>query len=175
MRYPRIEIKVVPGTSSHLYRILERGDLDCALTTRPYFDLPKGMAWHQVRVDPLALIAPGDLAGDSVGELLRVASLIRVDRQSWTGRLVTSFLEDGGFAPRELFELDAHEAIVLLVAEGLGVALLHDWGFRPQAGQIIRRLPIDGARYSRVIGLIIARRTREGLARLLATALDESK
>jgi DNA-binding transcriptional LysR family regulator len=175
MRYARVEIKVVPGTSSRLYRMLEQGDLDCALTTCPYFDLPKGMAWHQVRVDPLALIAPGDLAGDSVRELLRAAPLIRVDRQVWTGRLVTSFLEDHGFAPRELFELDAHEAIVLLVAEGLGVALLHDWGFRPRAGKTIRRLPIEGERYSRVIGLIIARHTREGLARILATALDESR
>ncbi len=175
MRYARVEVKVVPGTSSNLYRMLERGDLDCALTTRPHFDLPKSMAWHQVRVDPLALIAPGDLAGDSVEELLRAAPLIRMDRQVWTGRLVTAFLEDRGLAPRELFELDAHEAIVLLVAEGLGVALLHDWGFRPQVGQTIRRLPIDGERYARMIGLIIARRTREGLARLLATALDESK
>ena len=173
-RYARIEIKVVPGTSSRLYRMLEQGDLDCALTTRPHFDLPKGMAWHQARADPLALIAPGDLAGDGVEELLRAAPLIRVDRQSWTGRLVTGFLEDHGLAPRELFELDAHEAIVLLVAEGLGVALLHDWGFRPQAGQAVRRLPIDGERYCRAIGLIIARRTREGLASLLAAALDEA-
>jgi molybdate transport repressor ModE-like protein len=173
-RYERIEIKVVPGTSSHLYRMLERGDLDCALTTRPHFALPKGLSWHQVRVDPLALVAPGDLAGDSVEELLRAAPLIRLDRQVWTGRLVTAFLEDRGLAPRELFELDAHEGIVLLVAEGLGVALLPDWGFRPPTGQAIRRLPIDDDRYSRVVGLIIPRGTREGLARIFATALDES-
>jgi DNA-binding transcriptional LysR family regulator len=87
---------------------------------------------------------------------------------------VTAFLEDRGLAPRELFELDAHEGIVLLVAEGLGVALLPDWGFRPPTGQAIRRLPIDDDRYSRVVGLIIPRGTREGLARIFATALDES-
>ena len=173
-RYERIEIKVVPGTSSHLYRMLERGDLDCALATRPHFALPKGLSWHQVRVDPLALVAPGDLAGDSVEELLRAAPLIRLDRQVWTGRLVTAFLEDHGYAPRELFELDAHEGIVLLVAEGLGVALLPDSGLRPPAGRTIRRLPINDDRYSRVVGLISARGTREGLARLLATTLDES-
>jgi len=173
-RYPRIEIKVAPGTSSHLYRMLERGDLDCALTTRPHFALPKSMSWHQVRVDPLALIAPGELAGDSIEELLRAAPLIRLDRQVWTGRLVTSFLEDHGLAPRELFEMDAHEAIVLLVAEGLGVALLPDWGFRPPQGRTIRRLPVDDDRYSRVVGLIVARGTREGLAGILASTLDES-
>ncbi len=173
-RYARIEIKVVPGTSSHLYRMLERGDLDCALLTRPHFALPKGLSWHQVRVDPLAMVAPGDLAGDSIEELLRAAPLIRLDRQVWTGRLVTSFLEDRGLAPRELFELDAHEGIVLLVAEGLGVALLPDSGLRTPEGRTIRRLPINDDRYSRVVGLISARGTREGLARILATALDES-
>ena len=174
MRYARIEIKVVPGTSSHLYRMLEHGDLDCALTTRPHFALPKSMSWHQVRVDPLALIIPGDLAGDTIEELLHAAPLIRLDRQVWTGRLVTSFLEDHGYAPRELFELDAHEGIVLLVAEGLGVALLPNSGLRPPEGKTIRRLPVNDGRYSRVVGLMSARGTREGLARILATALDES-
>ena len=173
-RYARVEIKVAPGTSSHLYRMLERGDLDCALTTRPHFALPKSLSWHQVRVDPLALVAPGDLAGGSIEELLRAAPLIRLDRQVWTGRLVTAFLEDRGLAPRELFELDAHEGIALLVAEGLGVALLPDSGLRPPEGKAIRKLPVNDDRYSRVVGLISARGTREGLARLLATTLDES-
>lgn len=172
-RYPRVEIRVVPGTSSHLYRLLERGDLDCALATRPHFALPKGLSWHAVRAEPLALIAPADLAGDSVEALLAAAPLIRMDRTVWTGRLVTAFLEDHGLAPRELFELDAHEAIVLLVAEGLGVALLPDWGFRAPEHRAIRRLPIADDRYVRVIGLVVARGPREGLARLLAEALVE--
>ncbi len=170
-RYPRVEIRVVPGTSSHLYRLLERGDLDCALSTRPHFALPKGLSWHAVRAEPLALIAPADLAGDSVEALLARAPLIRMDRTVWTGRLVTAFLEDHGLAPRELFELDAHEAIVLLVADGLGVALLPDWGFRAPGDRAIRRLPIADERYARVIGLVVARGSREGLAQLLAEAL----
>ncbi len=73
-----------------------------------------------------------------------------------------------------MIEPDAHEAIALLVAEGLGVALLPDSDLRPPEGKAIRRLPVNDDRYSRVVGLISARGTREGLARLLATALDES-
>ena len=119
-------------------------------------------------------LAPAALAGEDIATLLHAAPLIRMDRHSWTGRRVTSFLEDHGFAPTELFEMDAPEAIIILVAQGLGVALLPDWGFRPPTGQAIRRLPIDDDRYSRVVGLIIPRGTREGLARTFATALDES-
>ena len=98
-----------------------------------------------------------------IEELLRAAPLIRLDREVWTGRLVTSFLEDHGYAPRELFELDAHEGIVLLVAEGLGVALLPDSGLRPPEGKTIRKVPVENDRYARVVGLLIARGTREGL------------
>jgi len=36
------------------------------------------------------------------------------------------------------------------------------------------KLPVNDDRYSRVVGLISERGTREGLARILATALDES-
>ena len=97
-----------------------------------------------------------------------------MDRQSWTGRLVTSFLEDHGFAPPELFEMDAPEAIIILVAQGLGVTLLPDWGFRPPTGQAIRTLAIPDRRYARSIGLIIARRAREGLAVLFAAAVADS-
>jgi DNA-binding transcriptional LysR family regulator len=174
-RYPRIDIKVVPGTSSALYGMVERGDLDCALTPRPHFDLPKSVSWHPVRVEPLTLAVPGDLAGDDIEELLRTEPFIRIDRRVWTGRLVTGFLDDRGLVPRELFELDAHEAVVLLVAEGLGVALVHDNGSPLRLGRAVRRLPIGDRRYARVIGLLIAHRTREGLARLLAAALAECR
>jgi DNA-binding transcriptional LysR family regulator len=170
-RYPRIEMKVVPGTSSVLYSMVERGDIDCAVTPRPHFELPKSMVWLPVKIEPLALVVPSDTVGDSVEELLRREPFIRVDRRVWTGRLVTSFLEDHGLMPHELFELDAHEAVILLVAEGLGVALVHESSSPLWLGAAVRRLPIKDERYARVIGLIVARRTREGLARLLAGAL----
>jgi len=54
------------------------------------------------------------------------------------------------------------------------VALLPDSGLRAPEGKAIRMLPVNDDRYSRVVGLISARGTREGLAGILATALDES-
>lgn len=173
-RYPRLEIKVTPGTSAQLFRLLEAGELDGMVASRPPFALPKSLLWLGVRAEPLVLAAPAELAGEEIGALLRAAPLIRMDRQSWAGRLVSRFLEENGHAPRELFEMDAPEAIIILVAQGLGVTLLHDWGFRPPAGQAIRRVPIPEERHARQIGLIVARRAREGLARLFAAALRES-
>lgn len=173
-RHPGVELKVTPGTAGHLYRLLEAGELDCVLVPRPPFALPKSLLWRPVREEPLVLLAPPTLAGAEVPALLRAAPLIRMDRASWTGRLITAFLEDHRLAPAELFEMDAPEAIVILVAQGMGVALLPDWGILPPAGQPLRRLPIPGVRYARGLGLLLARRAREGLALLLAETLAEA-
>jgi molybdate transport repressor ModE-like protein len=171
-RHPRIEVKVLPGTSTQLYRMLERGELDCALTAQPHFTLPKSLAWHRLREEPLVLIAPESLPGGSIGALLQAAPFIRMDRESWTGRLVDSFLKEQGLPVRELFELDAQEAIVILVAQGLGVSLLPDWGIEPPAGRKLRKLPVCDSRHARVLGLITAGGARGRLSATFADALQ---
>ncbi|EFH12424.1 LysR substrate-binding domain-containing protein [Teichococcus cervicalis] len=172
-RHPGVEIKVVPGTSAQLHQRLERGELDCVLAVRPPFALPKSLAWHRLRREALTLIAPAGLEGESVAALLGAAPLIRADRESWSGRLVTDYLRDHRLAVRELFELDAQEAIVILVAQGLGVALLPDWGIEAPSGRALRRLPVPEPRYAREVGMLVGRGRRESLAALLTDSLRE--
>ncbi|KAA2212614.1 LysR substrate-binding domain-containing protein [Teichococcus oryzae] len=172
-RHPGIELRVVPGTSAQLLRMLERGEIDCALAPRPHFALPKRFRWSGLRDEPLVLVAPAALAGETVAGLLEAAPFIRMDRASWTGRIVDGFLRDHRLAPRELFELDAQEAIVILVAQGLGVALLPDWGIAAPAQGAIRKLPAGGPRYARSLGMISAGGVREGLVQAFATALRD--
>jgi DNA-binding transcriptional LysR family regulator len=170
-QHPRIELKVLPGTSAQLYRMLEAGELDCALTVRPHFTLPKSIEWQDIRREPMVLLTPATMPGEDPDALLRAAPLIRIDREAWTGRLVNRYLRDRDFPVRELFELDAQEAIVILVAQGMGVALLPDWGIVPPAGPGIRRWPVGQGQYDRVIGLAMAHGPRGKLARSLADAL----
>jgi molybdate transport repressor ModE-like protein len=172
-RHPRILLKVVPGTSAHLYRILERGDLDCALIVHPPFPLPKSLFWYEIRREPLTVISPGDLPGGTAEDLLRTAPLIRMDRDAWTGRLINEYLADADLSTRDLFEMDAAEAIINLVSQGLGVTLLPDYGIRPPLGRSIRKLAVGGDRYARSVGLLSRRGPSEGLARALATAMEE--
>jgi DNA-binding transcriptional LysR family regulator len=169
-RYPAVELTVVPGTSVGLLRMLEMGEIDCALTVRPPFALPKSLVWLGLRDEPLVLVAPPDRAGDNVDTLIAAGPLIRMDRKAWTGLIVDRFLADHGLAPRDLFELDAPEAIVVLVSQGMGLSLLPDWGIAPPHGRDLRIIPIDDKRYSRAVGLL----SRPGPASALVDAFSQA-
>jgi DNA-binding transcriptional LysR family regulator len=97
---------------------------------------------------------------------------IRLDRNAWTGQIVTRFLEDRAIRTKELFEMDAPATIVILVAQGVGVSLLPDWGIAEPAGLTIRRLPVGDPAYDRQLGLIGLRTARARLIAIFAAALQ---
>lgn len=170
--HPTIELHVYPGSSTHLYHRLEQGDLDCVITGRPSFALPKTMTWHPIREEPLVLLCPGGLEGDAIDRHLAAEPFIRMDRNAWTGQIVTRFLEDRAVRTKELFEMDAPATIVILVAQGVGVTLLPDWGIKEPAGFTIRRLPVGDPAYNRQFGLIGLRTARARLIDSFAAALQ---
>ncbi|WP_210485009.1 LysR family transcriptional regulator [Microvirga antarctica] len=171
--FDSVELKAVPGTSAHLYDLVERRELDCALIVRPPYAMPKSLVWQKLRREPLVLVSRAGDARTSVDTILRSDPFIRVDRKAWTGRFVSSYLRDRRIEIPDLVELDALEAIVMLVESGLGVALLPDWGIHEADG--IRKLPIADARYSREVGLL--RRLgspHDRLVEALSSALNEA-
>lgn len=170
--HPTIELNVYPGSSTHLYHRLEQGDLDCVITGRPSFALPKSMAWHPIREEPLVLLCADGLEGDAIDRHLSAEPFIRMDRNAWTGQIVTRFLEDRAIRAKELFEMDAPATIVILVAQGVGVTLLPDWGISEPAGFAIRRLPVGDPAYERHLGLIGLRTARTRLIDIFAAALQ---
>lgn len=171
-QHPDIEIKVVPGTSAGLLQMLETGEIDCALAVRPPFRLPKSLSWRLVRDEPLVMIAPSTTERQPVGTMLAGAPFIRMDRNAWTGQLVSRFLHDQRIAVRELFELDAPETIVILVAEGVGVSLLPDWGITPPVGRDIHMVPIADPKYARAVGVFGSRGPAATLIDVFASAVE---
>ncbi len=167
--HPDIELKVVPGTSMGLLSMLEAGDIDCALMVRAPFSLSKSFSWLPVRSEPLVLTAPPDTKGENVSSIIGASPFIRMDRNAWTGQIVSRYLSDRDIHGRELFELDAPETIVTLVSESLGVSLLPDWGITPPLGRDLLILPVNDLRYSREIGIL----GRRGPAASLISAFHQ--
>jgi DNA-binding transcriptional LysR family regulator len=150
---PQLDVYLIPGTSADLYQRLLNGDLDAAVFVQPPFELPKVCASLLLRKEPLVVISPPEIPSAEPKILLSRHAFIRYDRHHWGGRLADSYLKQAGIRPRERLELDALDAIAVLVARGLGVSLIPNWAPPWPAGLVLRKTEVDAPAYARRIGL----------------------
>jgi DNA-binding transcriptional LysR family regulator len=151
---PNFNIFVAPGTSVDLYERVLDGDLDAAIIVAPPFRMPKTCDWRLIRTESLLLIRPESLEIDDPRQLLATQPFIRYDRNHWGGRLAENYLRHLGIMPEERFELDALEAIAVMVDSGLGVSLVPDWAPPWPAGIKLARTTIPNQEFARHIGLV---------------------
>ncbi|MBN3728708.1 LysR substrate-binding domain-containing protein, partial [Burkholderia sp. Ac-20379] len=150
---------IVPGTSRGLFQMLQAGELDAAIVVEPPFALPKMWRAVTLRREPLVLLAPradddGQALRGRPATLLRSCPYIRYDPDAWGGRYASQWLADQSIEPAVLCDLDALEAIAMLVADGMGVALVPRWsGIERFTGEC-RTTPVPGAAYERSIVLL---------------------
>jgi DNA-binding transcriptional LysR family regulator len=170
--YPRLGVYVAPGTSSDLYRRVVDGDLDAAILVHPPFPIPKVCDWRVLREEALLIIGPGTARNRDPRDLLATEPFIRYDRNHWGGRLADDYLRHAGIRPRERFELDALEAIAVLVDRGLGVSVVPDWAPPWPAGLSVARWQVPGTDFMRRVGLIWTRASPR--LRLVDAFLEEA-
>jgi DNA-binding transcriptional LysR family regulator len=171
--YPRIQVYVQPGYSPDLYRAVERGELDAAVVLEAPFELPKTCGWELLREEPLVVLAPRSMAGRDAHDLLATEPLIRYDRTQWGGRLAEQYLQAAGIVPHERFELNALNAIAVMVDRGLGVSLVPDWSRPWPEGLNLVSLPLPLPSEPRRIGVVWSRATIR--SRLVAAFLREAR
>ncbi len=123
-RFPKHHIHIVPGISLHLLDLLDAGELDLAVIIKPSFGIPKDFVWQPLLREPYVLAVPSWIEGDDWLALLQEQPFIRYERSSFGGRQVDQFLRSLSVTARESVEIDDISAMVALVGQGLGVALL---------------------------------------------------
>lgn len=170
--YPLINVFIKPGYSAELYREVENNDLDAAFVLEAPFDLPKTSDWRLLREEPLVMLAPASMAGRDPHELLASEPLIRYDRHQWGGRQADEYLRAAGIVPRERFELNALNAIAVMVDRGLGVSLVPDWARPWPEGLKLVRIPLPLPALPRRIGVVWSRSSVR--VRLVNALLQES-
>ncbi len=171
--HPRLKVFIKPGYSPDLYRAVEGGELDAAVVLEAPFTLPKTCGWELLREEPLVLLAPEALAGRDPHALLASEPLIRYDRQQWGGRLADQYLRAAGIVPNERFELNALNAIAVMVDRGLGVSIVPDWARPWPEGLKVVCLPLPLPSEPRRIGVVWSRSTIR--QRLVTAFLREAK
>lgn len=123
-RYPEVQIKLVGGVAQEFEATLRRGELDAAVMPQSNPFHP-GLVWQPFCEEPLVVVAPKRLPGDTDAALLATSPLIRFRRVAWgLGRIIDQELERRGIPTEAHLEIDTIEGILSLVANGLGVAIL---------------------------------------------------
>ena len=171
--HPRLQVFIKPGYSPELYRAVESGELDAAVVLEAPFALPKTCGWELLREEPLVVLAPRAFARRDPHELLATEPLIRYDRTQWGGRLAEQYLQQAHIVPHERFELNALNAIAVMVDRGLGVSLVPDWARPWPEGLDLVRLPLPLPCEPRRIGVVWSRATIR--RRLVVAFLREAK
>ncbi|MFI8222361.1 LysR family transcriptional regulator [Pseudomonas sp. NPDC085632] len=170
---PQCRSRVVPGLSMELVNLVDAGEIDMAVIIRPPFSLQSDLRWTTLALEPYRLIVPRDMPGDDWTQLLSSQPFIRYDRSSFGGRQVDRFLRQMHFTLREVCELDELEAIIKLVENGVGVALVPQTApdFVWPAG--VRVLDLGQHTFHRDIGLVHrSRQTFTEPVRMLAELIS---
>ncbi|MNC24581.1 HTH-type transcriptional regulator YofA [compost metagenome] len=166
--------RVIPGLSMELVNLVDAGEIDMAAIIRPPFSLQSDLRWTTLALEPYRLIVPGDVPGEDWSELLSSQPFIRYDRSSFGGRQVDRFLRQMHFTLREVCELDELEAIIKLVGNGVGVALVPQTATHQEWPVGVRALDLGQHTFHRDIGLV--HRSRQSFTepvRILAQLISD--
>jgi DNA-binding transcriptional LysR family regulator len=123
--HPGIGVHVREGSAPEIVALLQRDELDVAVTGLPANGLPDGLAGEQLITEELLLIAPPD-------HRLRGASLAALTGEPFIGYRRGSALRDtidaalraAGASPEVVFESDELVSVRELVARSLGMSIV---------------------------------------------------
>ncbi|XAH23500.1 LysR family transcriptional regulator [Xylophilus sp. GW821-FHT01B05] len=153
-QFPNVEVHLTPGASVDLIAMVEKQLLDCALIVKPAYPLEGPLHWRPLRQEPFVLItAQGEKSSD-VPWLLANRPFIRYERHSHGGSLVERFLKRKKYALKEAMETDSVEAIGLLVARGIGIAITPRTPALKVLGLKLRQIELGADTFYREIGLV---------------------
>lgn len=150
---PRLKLRLVPGSSLHLFEQVLAGSLDAAILVEPPFAVPKALRYQRLCCEPLVYVSRSEIDSADIARHAASQPFIRYDPSTWGGRLVALYLEQIGLAPEILCDLDELETIAILVGQGLGNALLPAWNGLARPGLCLTPVA-DAASFHRPLCLL---------------------
>ena len=154
----KLNLTVWSGLAASHAEALVNRTIDAAVTCDPMYELPEVERLH-VLTESYVLVAPAgadDLAGQDLEEVFAARRLVRHSGRSFVGAQVERHLGRLGLRPQKSFEFDTSDAVIGMVANGMGVAITTPLCVL-QGGAHLRGvavLPLPGPRFSRELHLV---------------------
>jgi len=119
-----LEIRLMLAVSTPLLAALNAGRLDAAVVVRPTGGGSTRLVWRELVREPFVLVAPASAEVRAPQQLLRELPWIRYDVSLTGGRTAAQYVHRVCPGLRHAFEVADTDAIVAMVAEGLGVSVI---------------------------------------------------
>jgi DNA-binding transcriptional LysR family regulator len=166
--HPRLHIEVTSGLSAELAARTRSGDISAAVVTEPR-QLADGLTAHPIAREPLIVIAPPDVEGESDREILEARPFIQFNRRAWAGQQIDQHLKDRGIRVSLGMEIDTLEAITRMVRYGLGVSVVPLPSGRDPISAGLKWLPFGDPPLHR--SLVVIERQANPQARLVSVLI----
>ncbi|ALM83541.1 LysR family transcriptional regulator [Bordetella sp. N] len=159
---PDIKTHLELGGSLPLLTAVDQGTLDAAMVVKPFFSIPPELEWIPLLREPFKVICPIADATDDWRHVLRSRPFIRYDSASFGGRVVDRFLQEHHLQPDCHIECQDVDAILEIVACGIGAALIPVKDLSRHRDQLCE-IDLGQDRFFREVGMVIpsAPRKRE--------------
>jgi DNA-binding transcriptional LysR family regulator len=124
-RHPSLEVVIPPmNDSDELIGELKAGRLDVALVAKPRVGAARGLVWRVLKQQPYVLLVPAEADTDDAGLLVARYGWVGYDSLLPGGKVAARFVRALVGNARCSMELRSVDAIVSIVAEGLGVSVI---------------------------------------------------
>jgi DNA-binding transcriptional LysR family regulator len=107
--YPLLEVQIVTGMNTPLFKLLNNEELDAAIIGEPP-SLPGGLLWRPFVKEAICVIAPPDATGATAEELLRTHPYIKLVRGAWQLRMIEEQIAKMEISLHAIMQLDSIEA-----------------------------------------------------------------
>lgn len=121
---PRIALQIDRGTTPDLLQSLKAGRVDAAVLVRPVSGGSSRLRWTPLLREEFVLVVPEDMAAASIQKILGQAPWIRLDRALVAGQMAARFVNQLLPHHQALLDVPGIDAIVAMVAAGMGVSVL---------------------------------------------------
>ncbi|GAA5237146.1 LysR family transcriptional regulator [Verticiella sediminum] len=136
--HPGLTIRLSQDVSAALINAVKSGRIDAALAVRPQAGGSRRLHWVNLVREDFVLLAPANLPRAKPAAMLQQLPWIRYSTSLTGGRIAATYVRQVCPSARAGMEIVSTDAVVAMVAEGLGVSVVP----RPRQA-LIRSYPVQ--------------------------------